>query len=72
MPSTRTAASRDNATTDIAALKAQEAKQAKKKSRGKSLGPGGLEALTESSGNAGKVSWTAPCLDTDSALLTAL
>ncbi|KAJ9605172.1 hypothetical protein H2200_010562 [Cladophialophora chaetospira] len=57
MPSTRTAAQKDNATTDIAALKAQdpEVKAAKKKSRGKSLGPGGLEALKESSGNTTKV-----------------
>ncbi|EXJ65209.1 hypothetical protein A1O7_01550 [Cladophialophora yegresii CBS 114405] len=56
MPSTREAASRDNATTDIAALKAQdaEAKVAKRKQRGKSLGPGGLEALRESSGNTTK------------------
>ncbi|KIW98719.1 uncharacterized protein Z519_00382 [Cladophialophora bantiana CBS 173.52] len=57
MPSAKTAASRDNATTDIAALQARhtEAKAAKKKSRGKSLGPGGLEALKESTGNATKV-----------------
>ncbi|EXJ75871.1 uncharacterized protein A1O5_00379 [Cladophialophora psammophila CBS 110553] len=56
MPSAKTYASRDNATTDIAALQARhtEAKAAKKKSRGKSLGPGGLEALKESTGNATK------------------
>ena len=46
-----------NATTDIAALqRAQDGQAAaKKKSRGKSLGPGGLEALTETSGNAMRV-----------------
>ena len=57
LPSIRTAASRDNATTDIAALKAQnaETKAAKKKPRGKSIGPGGLEALKESDGNTTKV-----------------
>ncbi|ETI29212.1 hypothetical protein G647_01665 [Cladophialophora carrionii CBS 160.54] len=56
MPSTRGSASRDNATTDIAALKAQDAEAivAKRKQRGKSLGPGGLEALRESSGNSTK------------------
>ncbi|OQU95765.1 hypothetical protein CLAIMM_01937 [Cladophialophora immunda] len=56
LPSAKTSSSRDNATTDIAALQARhtEAKTAKKKSRGKSLGPGGLEALKESTGNATK------------------
>jgi kinetochore protein Spc7/SPC105 len=45
-----------NATADIAALqRAHDAQAAKKKSRGKSLGPGGLEALTETSGNAIKI-----------------
>ncbi len=46
-----------NATTDIAALqRAQDGQtKTKKKSRGRSIGPGGLEALTESSGNAMKV-----------------
>ncbi|KIX93784.1 uncharacterized protein Z520_10409 [Fonsecaea multimorphosa CBS 102226] len=54
MPSAKPPSSRDNATTDIAALQARHtnAKAAKKKSRGKSLGPGGLEALKESTGNA--------------------
>ena len=56
-PSTATNAShRDNATADIAALqRAEAAEAAKKKSRGKSLGPGGLEALKKTSGNATKV-----------------
>ncbi|OAP61852.1 hypothetical protein AYL99_04055 [Fonsecaea erecta] len=51
MPSTR-----DNATMDIGAFQARntDTKAAKKKSRGKSLGPGGLEALKESMGNATK------------------
>jgi hypothetical protein len=45
-----------NVTTDIAALqRSRDAQLAKKKSRGKSIGPGGLEALTETSGNALKV-----------------
>lgn len=46
----------DNATADIAALqRASNPPAAKKKLRGKSLGPGGLEALKESTGNAIKV-----------------
>ena len=46
----------DNATTDVAALQRADKIQAiKKKSRGKSIGPGGLEALKETSGNATKV-----------------
>lgn len=48
--------SKGNMTTDIAALKrAEEAKNKSKRSRGKSIGPGGLEALTETNGNAFKV-----------------
>ena len=56
-PSSATAdQARDNATADIAALQRAEAvKAAKKKLRGKSLGPGGLEALKETTGNATKV-----------------
>ncbi|RMZ82902.1 hypothetical protein DV737_g1939, partial [Chaetothyriales sp. CBS 132003] len=39
---------KDNATADIATLqRSQDAQYAKKKSRGKSIGPGGLEALME-------------------------
>jgi kinetochore protein Spc7/SPC105 len=49
--------SKDNATTDVAALQRAEIAQAKKKARGKSLGPGGLEALKETSGNATKVDY---------------
>lgn len=58
IPSARDAAYKDNATTDVSALQAQHANQqlaTKKKSRGKSLGPGGIEALKESSANATKV-----------------
>lgn len=57
LPSLRSSAFKDNVTTDIAALQIQKdgAQAAKKKSRGKSLGPGGLEALTESIGNVTKV-----------------
>ena len=47
---------RDNATADVATLqRAQDVQAAKKKSRGKSIGPGGLEALRETSGNPIKV-----------------
>lgn len=57
IPSSRSSASKDNVTTDIAALHARNnaVQAAKKRSRGKSLGPGGLEALTETTGNAAKV-----------------
>lgn len=58
IPSSKASAFKDNATTDIAALQAEHGKSlaaAKKKSRGKSIGPGGLEALTETSANAIKV-----------------
>ncbi|KAJ9633490.1 hypothetical protein H2204_006873 [Knufia peltigerae] len=56
IPSSRSSASKDNVTTDIAALHARNnaVQAAKKRSRGKSLGPGGLEALTETTGNAAK------------------
>lgn len=48
--------SKANTTTDIAALKrAEEAKNKSTRSRGKSLGPGALEALTETNGNVFKV-----------------
>ncbi|KPI39629.1 Kinetochore protein spc7 [Cyphellophora attinorum] len=55
-----TAVGKDNATTDIAALQRAESARSvlKKKSRGKSLGPGGLEALKETSGNATKIDAT--------------
>lgn len=58
IPSSKSSALKDNATTDIAALQAEHGRNlaaAKKKSRGKSIGPGGLEALTETSANAAKV-----------------
>ena len=50
---------KENGTVDISALhrKAEASAQShKKKSRSKSLGPGGLEALTENAGNVVKVS----------------
>lgn len=48
--------SKANTTTDIAALKRDnEAKEKSKRTRGKSLGQGGLEALTETSANALKI-----------------
>lgn len=48
--------SRSNTTTDINSLKRVHDAQTKaKRSRGKSLGPGGLEAMTESSINVLKV-----------------
>ena len=58
-PAATTSASngdKENFTADVAVLqRAQDAFNQKKKLRGKSLGPGGLEALRESSGNALKV-----------------
>ncbi|RMZ80707.1 hypothetical protein DV738_g2557, partial [Chaetothyriales sp. CBS 135597] len=45
-------ADKDNATTDIATLqRSQDAHHTKKKSRGKSIGPGGVDALTDASLN---------------------
>lgn len=61
VPSSKTASTLDkeNATTDISALKPHRgnAKQPAKdkKSRSKSLGPGGLDALQDSNGNRRKV-----------------
>ena len=47
---------KENFTADVAVLRrAHDALNQKKKLRGKSIGPGGLEALKESSGNAVKV-----------------
>lgn len=49
--------SRANTTTDVAALTREyENTAGLKRSRGKSLGPGGLEALTESNANTLRVS----------------
>jgi kinetochore protein Spc7/SPC105 len=49
-------AHRENATTDIGAIQALTgAQNTKKKMRGKSLGPGGIEALRETSGNTAPV-----------------
>lgn len=49
---------KQNTTVDLSALSRKQNSQllvSKKKSRGKSLGPGGLEALKQTSGNAIKV-----------------
>ena len=63
VPFARTPALKDNATTDIAAIQAQHnAEQAaRKKSRGKSLGPGGLEALKETNANVAQVGAILAC-----------
>jgi len=51
---------KENATADLSSLRkrkfaASDNEEKKKKSRSKSLGPGGLEALKESAGNTAKV-----------------
>lgn len=58
LPNTDRSADKENATLDTAALSAfaTDDKQTSKKSRSKSLGPGGLDALGESTGNRGLVS----------------
>lgn len=54
--------SRSNTTTDIAAIKRANDIQVKStRSRGKSIGPGGLEALTETSANVLRVSFAIEC-----------
>ena len=57
MPSSDLGGNKENATLDAAALTSLTAKgkQAAKKSRSKSVGPGGLDALKESTGNKGGV-----------------
>lgn len=54
---------KENATVDTSALQSQKkaSRPVKKKSRSKSLGPGGLEALKESDGNAFRVRNTFLC-----------
>ena len=62
-PSTVLSSDKENATADIVNLQTSVALNAgkeKKKSRSKSLGPGGLEALKESSGNSSKVKDISP------------
>lgn len=57
LPSSDVGANKENATLDAAALTSMTAtgKQAAKKSRSKSIGPGGLDALKEGTGNKGGV-----------------
>ena len=57
LPSSSSTASKDNATTDIGAIQRQAlaSQSEKRKLRGKSIGPGGLEALQESNGNKTKI-----------------
>ena len=65
LPSADLGADKENATLDSAALSAvgAHAKHGAKKSRSKSLGPGGLDALQEGTGNRGRVglSSSMPC-----------
>jgi kinetochore protein Spc7/SPC105 len=52
---------KENATADLGSMRQRKSAASefeKKKSRSKSLGPGGLEALRESAGNATKVMTT--------------
>lgn len=57
LPSSDVGGNKENATLDAAALTSMTAtgKQAAKKSRSKSIGPGGLDALKEGTGNKGGV-----------------
>jgi len=57
MPSPNTAMTTDkeNMTLDTSALAAKSTSKLQKRSRSKSLDPGGIEALQEDSGNRGKV-----------------
>ena len=56
LPTSGSTASKDNATTDIGAIQrdASASQSEKRKLRGKSIGPGGLEVLQESNGNRTK------------------
>ena len=58
LPDLHRSGDKENATLDTAALSTYTigTKQASKKSRSKSLGPGGLDALGEGTGNKGLVS----------------
>jgi len=49
------ATDKENMTLDTSALAAKATSKLQKRSRSKSLGPGGIEALQEDSGNRGKV-----------------
>ena len=57
VPSAEVSVDKENATLDAGAMSAftTKVKQTAKKSRSKSLGPGGLDALKEGTGNKGKV-----------------
>ena len=57
VPSADSSGDKENLTVDSAALSSLTAqgKQASKKSRSKSIGPGGLDALKESTGNKQEV-----------------
>ena len=58
MPSIHAPNDKENITADVSSMqrsKSSAPQVEKKKSRSKSLGPGGLEALKESAGNALKV-----------------
>ena len=65
VPVSSTTGDGENATTDIGALQrdAVLSRSVLKKSRGKSLGPGGIEALKETTGNAIRVSCCYPRCD---------
>ena len=58
VPSITMGGHKENATMDSAALSsiAAQSKEQMKKTRSKSIGPGGLDALKEGSGNKGEVS----------------
>jgi hypothetical protein len=56
---------KENATADLSSMRkrklaASDTEEKKKRSRSKSLGPGGLEALKESAGNTAKVASSYP------------
>ena len=54
-PDTVMTTDKENMTLDTSALAAKATSKLQKRSRSKSLGPGGIEALQEDSGNRGKV-----------------
>lgn len=67
MPATDTIGDKENMTVDTAAITGLDiqAKQKSKKTRSKSIGPGGLDALKEDAGNklVGFLSWNPRCLE---------
>jgi len=54
-PDTVMTTDKENMTLDTSALAAKATSKLQKRSRSKSLGPGGVDALQEDSGNRGKV-----------------